>query len=54
MDCTYKAVPPNTFNFRLMTLCGFDTSLKKIVLCLFVLISKESEKTFEIVFKHLH
>ena len=34
-----------------MTLCGFDTSLKKTVLCLFVLISKESEKTFEIVFK---
>ena len=47
MDCTYKSVSPNTFNFRLMTLFGFDTSLKKTVLCLFVLISKESEKTFE-------
>ena len=32
MDCTYKAVPPNIFNLKLMIIRGFDVNLKKTIL----------------------
>ena len=31
MDCSYKMVPSNKNNFRLMVICGYDTQKKKHV-----------------------
>ena len=53
MDCTYKMVPPNKNNFRLMVICGYDTQKRKTCLCLFALLMNEKEFTFSFVFNHL-
>ena len=47
MDCTYKMIPPNKNNFRLMAICGYDTQ-KKNFLCLFAFFMNEKEFTFYI------
>ena len=52
-DCTYKLVPPNKHNFRLMVLCGYNSHIKKTKLCLFVLLSNEKEETFRVLFSYL-
>ena len=35
MDCTYKMVPPNKKNFKLMVLCGYEIQKKRA--CVFFL-----------------
>ena len=52
-DCTFKIVPPKKHKFKLMVLCGFNTLLKKTVLCSFFLITNEKEYTIKFIFKLL-
>lgn len=54
MDCTYKVVPPNTLNFKLMILSGLDLHENKTVLCALILLSKENEITFQNIFEYLN
>ena len=51
MDCTYSAVPPSVHKYRLMVICGYNHSTDKTVLCAFILIHRENEKTFTEIFK---
>lgn len=37
MDCTYKMVPPNKTNFRLMVICGYDTQKKNMFMFIFII-----------------
>ncbi len=53
MDCTYKAVPPNIYNLKLMVISGFDVNLKKTILCAFILLPKENVYTFKQIFLYL-
>ena len=53
MDCTYKIVPPNCHNFKLMVLSGYNIHEKKTKLCLFALLSNEKEYTFNALFTYL-
>ena len=46
MDCTYSAVPPSIHKYRLMVICRYNLSINKTVLCGFILIHHENEKTF--------
>ena len=41
MDCTYKIIPPNNNNFKLMVLSGYNSTKNKTMLCLFALITNE-------------
>ena len=50
MDCTYKIVPPNSNNFKLMVLSGYNFTKNKTILGLFSLISNEKEYTFSALF----
>ena len=54
MDCTYKIVPPNSNNFKLMVLSGYNSSKNKTMLCLFALITNEKEYTFSKLFFYLN
>ena len=53
MDCTYRAVPLNLYNFKMMINIGLDLKKKKTVLCTLILLVKENEQTFKIIFKYL-
>ena len=53
MDCTYKIVPSNSNNFKLMVLSGYNSSKNKTMLCLFALITNEKEYTFSKLFSYL-
>ena len=53
MDCTYKAVPSNIYNFKLMVICGLDLNINKTVLCSLILLSKENCSTFKNILKYL-
>ena len=53
MDCTYKIVPPNNNNFKLMVLSGYNSTKNKTMLCLFALITNEKENTFLTLFSYL-
>ena len=54
MDCTYRAVPPNKYKYRLMVIVGYDLNKKKTVLCSFILLKNEKEKSFKLIFEYLH
>ena len=48
MDCTFSEDPLSVHKYRLMVICGYNHSTDKTVLCGFILILRENEKTFEI------
>ena len=54
MDCKYSAVPPSVHKYRLMVICGYNHSTDKTVLCGFIVIHRENEKTFTEIFKFLY
>ena len=53
VHCTYKIVPPNRNNFKLMVLSGYNSTKNKTILYLFALISNEKEYTFSALFSYL-
>ena len=54
MDCTYSAVPPSINKYKLLVICGYNSSKNKTVLCCFILIRNENEITFTEIFKYLY
>ena len=53
MDCTYSAVPPSIYKYKLMVLCGYEKNIKKTLLCCFILLINENVDTFENIYKYL-
>ena len=53
MDCTYKIIPPNNNNFKLMVLSGYNSTKNKTMICLFALITNEKKNTFSTLFSYL-
>ena len=49
MDCTYRVVPPNLYNFKLMiiTVLDLNKNKNKTVLCSLILLMIENEHTFK-------
>ena len=50
MDCTYSAVPPSIYKYKLMVLCGYEKNIKKALLCCFILLINENIETFENIY----
>ena len=51
MDCTYSAVPPSIYKYKLMVLCGYEKNIKKTLLCCFILLINANIDTFENIYK---
>ena len=54
MDCTYSAVPPSIYKYKLMVIYRCNPAIDKTVLCCFILLCKENETTFTEIFKYLY
>ena len=54
MDCTYSVVPSSINKYKLLVICGSNSSKNKTVLWCFILICNENETTFTEMFGYLY